>query len=103
MEELMRYDYPGNVRELQNIIQRYLAVKTIDFICMDETVASGKERVRHEVQKSTESSLHSNIGSMEKEMIQKALTEHRNNKSRAAEALGISRKTLSRKMKRLNL
>lgn len=103
MEELMRYDYPGNVRELQNIIQRYLAVKTIDFICMDETVASGKERENHEIQKSTESSLHSNIGSMEKEMIQKALTEHRNNKSRAAEALGISRKTLSRKMKRLNL
>jgi transcriptional regulator with PAS, ATPase and Fis domain len=40
---------------------------------------------------------------MEKEMIRKALTEHKNNKSRAAEALGISRKTLSRKMKRLNL
>jgi len=103
MEELMQYDYPGNVRELQNIIQRYLAVKTIDFICRNDTGSPGKERESDEVQKNAETDLHSNIGSMEKEMIRKALTEHKNNKSRAAEALGISRKTLSRKMKRLSL
>ncbi|MBA4369334.1 MAG: hypothetical protein C0403_17045, partial [Desulfobacterium sp.] len=44
MEELMQYDYPGNVRELQNIIQRYLAVKTIDFIYRNDTGSPHNER-----------------------------------------------------------
>jgi PAS domain S-box-containing protein len=103
MEELMRYDYPGNVRELQNIIQRYLAVKTIDFLGRNGTGLSFGHQNIHDDPKQQGIDLQSNIEDMEKEMIRKALTEHGHNKSHAAQALGISRKTLSRKMKRLNV
>ena len=103
MEELMKYDYPGNVRELQNIIQRYLAVKTIDFISqggMKPAPAKGEEKIPHE---NTSAILQDNIDDVERNAIRKALKEHGGNKSHAAIALGISRKTLSRKMKRLTL
>ena len=102
MDELMQYDYPGNVRELQNIIQRYLAVKTIDFIPRTETETAIEPQKGPSGPEEPETNLQTSIEDMEKLMIQKALREHGNNKSRAAQALGISRKTLFRKLKKMN-
>lgn len=103
MEELLKYDYPGNVRELQNIIQRYLAVKTIDFLYQNGAKPKPGNEKTGEVQENARVILQDNIDDVERNTIRKALTEHRGNKSHAALALGISRKTLSRKIKRLNL
>jgi PAS domain S-box-containing protein len=106
MEQLMNYDYPGNVRELQNIIQRYLVVNTCDFISFDpKGVAAGDliNAGNDAVLENTGEDLQSNIEELEKDMIRKTLEKLSQNKSRAAEALGISRKTLFRKIKKLNL
>jgi len=103
MEELMKYNYPGNVRELQNIIQRFLAVKTIDFIGRNGSHAVNEQEADMEPVASEGLNLQNNVGSLEKEIIRKALVQYGENKSRAAEALGISRKTLSRKMKAMKL
>ncbi len=105
METLMNYNYPGNVRELQNIIQRYLAVRSIDFLNGEAVTVEADEKNNPPVEiKSGEGlALQKNVDSIEKNTIQQALLKHGNNKSRAAQALGISRKTLARKMKRFNL
>ena len=103
MEELMKYDYPGNVRELQNIIQRYLAVKTIDFICQGGTKSAIRNEVKDASRENGSIVLQDNIDDVERKTIRKALNDHGGNKSHAALALGISRKTLARKIKRLNL
>ncbi|MDA3897772.1 MAG: sigma-54-dependent Fis family transcriptional regulator [Desulfobacteraceae bacterium] len=96
MKALMNYEYPGNVRELQNVIQRYLAVRSIDFLYENDSIPA--EPAARTLQ-SSGLNLRGNIDSLEKDMINKALLKHGKNKSRAAEALGISRKTLARKLK----
>jgi PAS domain S-box-containing protein len=107
MEQLMHYDYPGNVRELQNIIQRYLAVNTCDFIPRsDPSAPAGPDAPAgnsHEIINHAGADLHSNIEVLERDMIRATLEQFNQNKSRAAEALGISRKTLARKIKRLRV
>ncbi len=99
MKALMNYEYPGNVRELQNVIQRYLAVKSIDFLYENDSLPSGPSEADTKNNNPGGLNLQGNIDSLEKEMIRKALLKHGENKSRAAEALGISRKTLARKLK----
>ncbi len=105
LEALQNYDWPGNVRELQNVIQRYLTVKRIDFL----TPASHEtSEVFGHVQAPMDKGkkdlkLHDYTENIEKAVIMDALNQHRWNKSRASEALMISRKTLQRKMKRLGL
>ncbi len=107
MEQLMHYDYPGNVRELQNIIQRYLVVNTCDFIPRsDPSTPAGPDASAgngHEIINHAGADLHSNIEVLERDMIRATLEQFNQNKSRAAEALGISRKTLARKIKRLKV
>ena len=105
LEALQNYDWPGNVRELQNVIQRYLTVKRIDFltpasqeppeIFNQAQVSMDKNKKDLKLQDYTEN--------IEKAVIMDALNQHRWNKSKAAETLMISRKTLQRKMKRLGL
>ena len=99
MKALMNYEYPGNVRELQNVIQRYLAVKSIDFLYENDSIPAGPTEAVGKIVTSEGLNLQDNINSLEKDMISKALLKHRENKSRAAEDLGISRKTLARKLK----
>jgi DNA-binding NtrC family response regulator len=106
----MDYFWPGNVRELQNVIQRYLAVGSVDFL---ETVPAekdasvvnespGKENLALGASAEFES-LQDNVDALEKALIEKSLRECRGNKSKVAQKLKISRKTLSRKMERLKL
>ncbi|MBU3915475.1 sigma-54-dependent Fis family transcriptional regulator [bacterium] len=103
MEAVMKYDYPGNVRELQNVIQQYLAVKSLDFLDMD---GNHSAKTDTKVMSSAIGSildLQTNIDSVEKNIIIDALKKYKNNKSHASEALGISRKTLIRKINRYNI
>jgi PAS domain S-box-containing protein len=105
LEALINYDWPGNVRELQNVIQRYLTVKRIDFLKPGVSASDEIRGERKEIESVDEASLNlrDNINNIEKEVIREALHKHRGNKSKAANTLTISRKTLARKMKRLGL
>ncbi len=128
MEQLIGYDWPGNVRELQNVVQRYLTVNRLDFLT-PEAMSPGNGgakpatdsetrgdpggvtapgRVARVVEEAGESTgggvdLKDATESLERKVIKEALDAHRWNKSRTAESLGVSRKTLFRKMKRLGL
>jgi len=105
LEALMSYDWPGNVRELQNAIQRYIAVKRLEFIPSSPSVPTDLEAVDSSNLIETERAvrLTQNVEEAERASIRKALELCNGRKGMAAKALGISRKTLFRKMKRLDM
>ncbi len=93
-DTLYNYHWPGNIRELKNVIQRYVTVKRLDF--MDVIHAGSQDN--GVIPEST--NLPEMTKQMERDLIARALTETNWNRSKAAELLGISRKALYRKIKR---
>lgn len=100
--KLMNYDFPGNVRELKNMIERAV-------IMCDQDVLSEKcfgILDSFSARKTADDSglLESlNLIDLEKLSIQKALKSCNNNKSKASQLLNISRQALDRKMKKLDI
>ncbi len=95
LKELMRHNWPGNVRELQNLVERILATlkgRKID-----------TEIVRIHLEDQFESEIHMQLRSAEMEDIRRALVLSRGKHSEAAKILGISRSTLWRRLKRMNV
>ncbi|MBN2124666.1 MAG: helix-turn-helix domain-containing protein, partial [Deltaproteobacteria bacterium] len=92
---MFHHPWPGNVRELQNILRRYLSVGRWDFL--------GNNLLPHPEADAEKSTLPRAIEDLERASVLRALDQTRQNKTKAAEALGISRRALFRKMKRLGL
>jgi len=104
MEEFLEYDWPGNVRELQNVIQRFIAVGSLDFLTpmLFDSMQNPEKNSNFDTGTS-DSNLKGTIEDIEKNCIIEALKKFKGNKSKAADSLGITRKTLSRKVKRLEI
>jgi PAS domain S-box-containing protein len=96
------YHWPGNIRELQNIVERSVILCTSDTLRIDEAWLSSPDASRRKSPGPLTESLHS----YEKELIEAALAES-NGKvagpSGAAAKLGIPRSTLDLKIKQLNI
>ena len=93
---LFDYDYPGNVRELKNILERLVGLASTEVISID----SLPEHVAKQQGKMTATvSLAEVAAEAEKVHIMKTLKSAKGNKTRTAELLGISRKTLWEKIK----
>lgn len=93
LDRLARYDWPGNVREVQNLIQRAVAIAegsavAPDLIFMDEKPA---DRVSRDTPRT--------IDEMERQLILKTLGDLGGNRTHAARVLGISLRTLRNKLK----
>ena len=100
-EKLVAYSWPGNIRELQNCIERAVAFTRFDEITVDDLT----ERVRdfrsddaaipgvaaHEIV---------SLDEMERRYITRVLKQLDDNKTAAAELLGVDRRTLHRKLER---
>jgi two-component system response regulator AtoC len=91
---LLGYDYPGNVRELENIVERCATLATTDIIQKDDLPSFTFEKIGDK----RPFSLSDVAAEAEKEHIIRILKTTKGNKTRAAEMLGISRKTLWEKM-----
>lgn len=114
LETLRSHRWPGNIRELQNVIRRYLALKSLHFMRLDKLDrnmvhntgnkdGTGRKPPLQIVHASNEQSLKNIMAQFEKELIQEKLQQHRYNKTKTSRALGVSRKTLFRKIKNLGL
>lgn len=95
MQCLMDYHWPGNIRELRNVIERGIILSENGII---GTEALPRELVEKAVTVSGENALAS-LAEMEKHHIQKVLDHFEGNRTLAARRLGIGRKTLYRKLR----
>ena len=104
---LLRYPFPGNIRELENMLERAIALikgKVIEAEDLPEEVCGGETPVRNICEKIRASKpLSSATRIFEKEYIQSVLERTKGKKGQAAEILGISRKTLWEKIKDLEI
>ncbi|MBW1708614.1 MAG: sigma 54-interacting transcriptional regulator [Deltaproteobacteria bacterium] len=100
MKALYNYDWPGNVRELQNALSRYLVVGRLDFIHSEDTSVDAGEDVLEEI---GVANLKSAVERLERSIISDALKQTNWNRTKAASLLGIPRKTLFRKMKKIGI
>jgi len=99
MDLLMRYDWPGNIRELENVVERSVIMMRGDFITPDEFPGALKNLDPEYEQISAEMLSGKSLKEMEKAMIVRTLQETDGNRTRTAEILGISRRTLQLKLK----
>ncbi len=105
-QALMAYDYPGNVRELRNILQRAAALSTNGIITAVEIHIDPQPGL-HKADASA--GFHDADGhepsmrGLESQYIAELLAEHRGKRARVAQILGISERTLYRKLKQYGL
>ncbi|EGJ51197.1 sigma-54-dependent transcriptional regulator [Desulfocurvibacter africanus] len=98
LECLMRYDWPGNIRELKNVIERSIILSD-NGVIMDQALPP--EMIEEADSSSSERGL--SLDSMERDHISKVLALHEGNRQKTAEVLGIGRKTLYRKIEKYKI
>ncbi len=104
MEVLLNHDYPGNVREIENIIEHALIICQGNIIEHKHLpLALQKKDTRPMISQQAVIHLDQEIGSSERNMIQEMLHKYNWNRSKTAQALSVNRTTLWRKMKKHNI
>ena len=99
---LMRYDYPGNVRELENLIERAVVMARGDLLTTDDLPAALRSGTSPS-SPSAPSALPDRVEALEREAIARALRDAGGNQSRAATALGLTERHLRYKLKKYGL
>ena len=95
-KKLKKYNWPGNIRELQHIIERAIIMSTNDILTPSDFMLSIREN-------SFMANNNLNLEEVEKNTIEKALKNHNFNVSSAAKELGLGRTTMYRKMTKYGL
>ena len=104
MEILLNFSYPGNARELENILEHALIISQENEISPEHL----PDYVRHPIrvskpQKSPAFEYSEEVVRKQRQQILEALSKYGGNRNQTAKALGIDRTTLWRKMKRYDL
>ncbi|MDW8002990.1 MAG: sigma-54 dependent transcriptional regulator [Deltaproteobacteria bacterium] len=100
---LTEYDYPGNVRELQNIIERIVVLRKKGIIQVEDLPEKVYGRGEPKFEFDLKRGYDVLVTEFEKNLIMKALSEAHGVKSKAAKVLNLNRTTLIEKMKRLGI
>jgi two-component system response regulator PilR (NtrC family) len=118
MKVLMEYDYPGNVRELENIVERGVALESSNIILPESLTLSTYKKEGKPVENeniseafmsvNSEEDLYSQgldnvMATLEKKMLEHALAKTANSKIRAAELLKISFRSLRYKVQKYDI
>jgi DNA-binding NtrC family response regulator len=100
MKAMMAYDWPGNIRELRNTLERATVLAEGDVITLHDL----PDKLRAiDVEGIATSSLRQAMDDFERDYIQRGLAESKGNKETTAERLGIDLATLYRKIKKLKI
>lgn len=99
LDLLMRYNWPGNIRELENAIERGVIIAQGELLTPDELpIALGQN-----AQSTHDTASTGSLKDMEREHISRTLAQVASNRTQAAKILGITRKTLQNKIKEYGL
>jgi two-component system NtrC family response regulator len=94
-DQLIKHDYPGNVRELENMIERAIVLARGDYITLEDI-----PNLSESLAAPSEGGIRETVGVMEKQMITEALMKADWVQTKAASILGISERMLRYKMKK---
>jgi DNA-binding NtrC family response regulator len=100
MAALTAYDFPGNVRELENLLERAFALGARDEI---ERTSLPELAAKPEAPATEDDGTLPTIDQAERDLIARALLRFRNDKEQAARALGLTVRTLYRRIKKFGL
>ena len=100
LERLLAYGWPGNVREMRNVLERALILgRSQPAVSVEHLPGEFRARPGLGDRRHTPLSLED----LERQHIERTLKHHTGNRTRAAIELGISRATLINKIKRYNI
>ena len=108
LTRLMKYSWPGNVRELQNIINQAVLLcdeeEIVSFNLQDDIIFERRESMKMVGHgKPLKTAIEEIVSYHEKKIIEKVLIDNKQNRTRTAHDLEITRKTLARKIDKYNL
>jgi PAS domain S-box-containing protein len=101
LEAMYNYEWPGNIRELENVLQRYNTLGRIDFLDVSETQPVESTDLLSEFENGV--GLREVMGVLEKQYLVRILDQNRWHKGKTATVLQLPAKTLYRKMKKYQL
>ena len=103
MDKLLKYNYPGNVRELENIIERAVVLSRSNIITETDLSMTVKGLTKESDLQISGGSLVEQVETLEKGLIYDALQETNNNQTKAGELLGLTERNLRYKMKKYGI
>lgn len=100
MDRLMKYDFPGNVRELENIIEQAVVLAHEDVIQVEDLPMTLQTSSAKALDDFSTGTFQERVEAFERSLIRKALDESNGVQTKAAEALGMSERHLRYKLQK---
>jgi two-component system NtrC family response regulator len=103
MDRLIKYNYPGNVRELENIIEQAVVLAREDILQIDDLPKTLQSAAGSALDDFTSGTFQERVEAFEKSLIKKALDDSNGVQTKAAESLGMSERHLRYKLQKYEM